>query len=229
MPLTVSGISQPNDLDPPPGTNPWRLTRRLWRSRKALSGITQWFIDLGVPVVAVLALAWVLAARAETPLDVYQAVTLMDSPERKWLWLLSLIGWLLVPAIIGGVAGEVIANRIKNVKSLPTGKLYQRRTLGQRMRFPYLIDDLTRYVHANPATLIGAGKREFVYVFVRVAHNNNWRLALNHWEIAVRDAMCTEEYAQLDRHECLRAAQSFALIHLRPPAVYGLCRVCNAR
>ncbi len=223
-------LPQPTTLNPPPGANPWRLVRRLWRSRKALSGITQWLIDWGMPVVAVLALAWTLAARAETPLDVYQTVTLMESPERKWLWLLSLVGWLLVPAIIGGVAGEVIANRIKNVKSLPTGKMYQRRTLGQRIRFPYLIDDLTRYVHADPTTAVGAGRQEFVDVFVRVAHNNNWRLALNHWEIAVRDAMCTEEYAQLDRHECLRAAQSFTRIHLRAPAVmYGRCRVCNAR
>jgi len=225
-----SMLQEPISLDPPPGGNLFRLTRRIWRSRKALSGITQWFIDWGLPSAALLALIWIAAAFSSSPSDAYGAVTLMNPPRPRWLWVLSLIGWILVPAIIGGVAGEVIATRIKNVKSLPMAKMYRRRGLGQRIRFPYLIDDLTLYVHADPTTIVGAGQQEFVDVFVRIAHNNNWRLALNHWEIAVRDAMCTEEFAQLDRHECLRAAQSFARIHLRAPAVMrGRCRVCKAR
>ncbi|MFJ9011786.1 DUF6313 family protein [Streptomyces canus] len=228
--MPFSFLAPPTDLAPPPGGSVWRLIRRIWRSRKALSGITQWFIDWGVPGAALLALIWVLAARAKTPLDVYQAVTLIESPQQHWLWLLSLVGWLLVPAIIGGVAGEVIATRIKNVKSLPTAQLYRRRTLGRRIRLPYLIADITRYARADLTTPEGAAQRLFVHAFVYVAHNNDWQLALDHWEIAVRDAMCTEEYAQLDRHECLLAAQSFAHVHLGVPAVMrAQCRVCKAR
>jgi hypothetical protein len=179
--LPFSFLEPPTGLVPPPGGSVWRLIRRVWRSRKALSGITQWFIDWGVPVAALLALVWVLAARAETPLDVYQAVTLIESPEQHWLWLLSLVGWLLVPAIIGGVAGEVIATRIKNVKSLPTAQLYRRRTLGRRIRLPYVIADITRYARADLTTSEGAAQRLFVHAFVYVAHNNDWRPALDHW------------------------------------------------
>ncbi|MET9721999.1 DUF6313 family protein [Streptomyces zaomyceticus] len=217
-------IPIPPQLNLPPGRR--RLLKRLrraWRSRKALKGVTQWILDWGVPIAAFLALVYVLAARATSPSHVYRSFTLIDPPKHGLLWTSSLIGWLVVPAIIGGFAGHVIAERISRVKSISTNTLFQQRKLSQRLRPPGLIDDLSSYFHGSYA------RQEFVDGWVRVAHRNDWAKAQDHWEVYIRDMMSTQQYAHLDRHECLRQAQNTGKLALGYTAHTGLCIVCERR
>ncbi|WP_107116331.1 DUF6313 family protein [Streptomyces sp. NRRL F-4489] len=210
------------DLALPPVRPRGRL-RRLWRSRKALAGLTQWVIDWGIPFSAVITVLYGLAARTTSPSAVYRTLTLIDAPEHVLLWIASVVGWLAVPAVIGGVAGHVIATRIQSVKAMSTSALFRRRGWGARLRPPSRIDYLGAYFHGTLA------EQEFVDAFVRVAHRNDWNMAQDHWEVLIRDTMSTQQFAKLDRHECLRQAQDVTRIHARPPALVGLCLVCVAR
>ncbi|UZJ30364.1 DUF6313 family protein [Streptomyces endophytica] len=197
--------------------------RRLWRSRKALAGLTQWVIDWGIPFAVGITLLSVFASRAASPSEVYRTFTLIDPPDHTLLWLASVIGWLAVPAVIGGVAGHVIATRIQSVKSISTSTLFQRRTWTARLRPPSRIDYLGNYFHGTLA------EQAFVDAFVRIAHRNDWMKAQDHWEVIIRDTMSTQQFSKLDRHECLRQAQDTTRIHMRPAALIGLCVVCIAR
>ncbi|MFE0374150.1 DUF6313 family protein [Streptomyces inhibens] len=197
--------------------------RRLWRSRKALAGLTQWIIDAGLPFAAVITLLYVFAVRAASPGAVYRTFTLIDAPQHTLLWLASVIGWLAVPAVIGGVAGHVIATRIQSVKAISSSTLFQRRGWGDRLRPPSRIDYLGAYFHGTLA------EQDFVDAFVRIAHRNDWVKAQDHWEVIIRDMMSTQQFSKLDRHECLRQAQDSTRIHMRPAALVGLCVVCVAR
>ncbi|WP_220377831.1 DUF6313 family protein [Streptomyces inhibens] len=210
------------DLALPPVRRNKRL-RRLWRSRKALAGLTQWIIDAGLPFAAVIILLYVFAVRSASPSAVYRTFTLIDAPQHTLLWLASVIGWLAVPAVIGGVAGHVIATRIQSVKAISSSTLFQRRGWGDRLRPPSRIDYLGAYFHGMLA------EQDFVDAFVRIAHRNDWVKAQDHWEVIIRDMMSTQEFSKLDRHECLRQAQDSTRIHMRPAALVGLCVVCVAR
>ncbi|WP_406202153.1 DUF6313 family protein [Kitasatospora sp. NBC_01560] len=197
--------------------------RRVWRSRKALGGTTQWIIDWGLPMAALLGALFVCAARADGPLSVYKVFTLIDAPDHVLLWVASLLGWLLVPAIIGGFAGHIIAQRISSVKAISTNSMFRRRPLSRRLRLPGLIDDLGPYFHGTYA------QQEFVDSWVRVVHRNDWTRAQDHWEVFVRDLMSTQQYAHLDRHECLRQVQNAGRIVLMFAGRTGVCIVCDRR
>lgn len=99
-----------------------------------MKGVTQWVLDWGLPIAVLLGALYIFAARAESPSEVYRVFTLIDAPQHVLLWLASLVGWLLVPAIIGGFAGHVIAERISRAKSISTHTLFQQRKWRQRMR-----------------------------------------------------------------------------------------------
>jgi hypothetical protein len=217
-------IPVPPQLDLPPHRQSFfRRLRRVWRSRKALKGVTQWILDWGLPITLCLTVLYVFAVRATSPSSVYRVFTLIDAPKHWLLWAASLVGWLLVPAIIGGFAGHVIAERISRVKQISTNTLFQQRKLGQRLRPPGLIDNLSAYFHGVYA------RQDFVDAWVRVAHRNDWVKAQDHWEVYVRDMMSTQQYAHLDRHECLRQAQNTGKMALGFTARTGLCIVCERR
>nr|WP_240449443.1 DUF6313 family protein [Streptomyces harenosi] len=219
-------IPVPTALNLPSGRQSLvKRLRRAWRSRKALSGVTQWIIDWGLPVALTLTVLFLSAAltREATPSDVYHVFTLIDEPKHLLLWLASVAGWLLVPAIIGGFAGHVITTRIQRTKSTPAATLFQQRKLSQRLRPPGLIDDLAGYFHGTYA------QKDFVDAWVRVAHRNDWTRAQDHWEVYVRDTMSTPQYAHLHRRECLRRAQESGRILLRFTGRAGRCIVCERR
>ncbi|MFG2549967.1 DUF6313 family protein [Streptomyces sp. NPDC048581] len=188
-----------------------------------MKGITQWLIDWGTPLLGGAAVLYVYAARSTSPSEVYKAFTLIEPPERFSLWASSLIGWLLVPAIIGGVAGHVIATRISSAKSISTETLFRQRTLGQRLKPPGRIDDLRPYFHGS------VPQQYFVDVWVRIAHRNDWDRAQDHWEVFIRDMLSTQQYAHVDRHEGLRQAQGTARLTLAVTARVGHCIVCERR
>ncbi|MFG3064804.1 DUF6313 family protein [Streptomyces sp. NPDC048231] len=187
-------------------------------------------IDYGLPFLVILVITWVFAARVTDPKDgregfvgVYKAFTLIDPPHHFWLWAASVLGWLMVPAIIGGFAGHVITARIESAKQMSSNFLYRRRTLGDRLRPPGKIAPLSSYINKS------VPDQHFVDVFVRVAHRNYWDMAQDHWEIMVSDTMSTVEFAELDRHESLRRAEDQNRMTASLSAVFGLCAVCEAQ
>ncbi|MDT0411489.1 MULTISPECIES: DUF6313 family protein [unclassified Streptomyces] len=223
MPIPI-----PPHLDLPSKTGGRKVRlRRVFRSRKALRGLTQWVVDRAIPMALLLAALWFFAARYDGGGgEVYRVFTLLDKPVgHPLLWIASAIGWVAVPAIIGGAAGHVITQRIDRVKKQPSNRLFRRRGLKQRLTPPGVIDDLRPYRY-------GTGSQQaFVDAFVRVAHRNDWQRAQDHWEVYLRDTMSTQQYADLDRHECLRQARNVALIALRVAALSGNghCIVCDRR
>ncbi|MFI6446206.1 DUF6313 family protein [Kitasatospora sp. NPDC050543] len=198
----------------------------MFRSRKALAGLTQWFIDFAV-FLLVMAASYVAAGVTQGWSDTYKVLTgnLPDagSPVPFASWVVSIIGWLVAPALIGGLAGHVIATRIANSKGLTTSSPFGKRTLGDRLRPPVAITWLGSGFHATP------GDVHFLECFVRQAHKNDWRTAQDHWEVAVAAVMRTSEYANLGRVETVRAAESFCRIILRLLGTIGECPVCDAR
>lgn len=228
--LPMTAIPVPGHLDSPPQQPVTKRIRRTFRSRKSLSGTSQWIIDYGLPFLAILVITWSFAARVTTSkgkkegfAGVYKAFTLMDPPEHFWLWAASILGWLIVPAIIGGVAGHVITARIESAKQMSSSFLYRRRTIGQRLRPPTPITPLSRYINKSVAD------QHFVDVFVRIAHRNYWDMAQDHWEMMVSDTMSTVDFAELDRHESLRRAEDQNRMTASLAAVFGLCAVCEAQ
>jgi hypothetical protein len=223
-------IPVPGHLDSPPGQPFLKRVRRAHRSRKALSGASQWIIDYGLPFLVLLFITWIFAARVTNPkggkegfVGVYKAFTLIDPPHDFWLWSASILGWLIVPAIIGGFAGHVITARIESAKQMSSSFSYRRRTLGERLKLPARIAPLSRYINKS------VPDQHFVDVFVRIAHRNYWDMAQDHWEIMVSDTMSTVEFAELDRHESLRRAEDQNRMAASLAAVFGLCAVCEAQ
>jgi len=154
--------------------------------------------------------------------EAYRNFTLLDPPRQAWLWLASILGWLVVPAIIGGFAGQVITARIESTKGLPANKMFLHRTLAERLRPPTQIDWLGGLATKTLAD------RFFVDVFVRMAHRSDWRLAQKHWEILIRDTLRTAELTDLDRHESMKQAQDRCRIDAIMAGLHGQCIVCHA-
>ncbi|WP_018531111.1 MULTISPECIES: DUF6313 family protein [unclassified Streptomyces] len=215
----------------PPALHPLRgqslavRVRRTFRSRKALSGVTQWFIDWGVPIALLVGCVWVFGAgRSEKGWSgIYRVFTLIDRPAHMLSWGASVIGWLLVPALIGGVAGHVIATRMQRVKDIATNHLFQQRPLSRRLKLPGRIAFLES-LHMKSAV-----DQEFLDRYVRRAHAGDWKKAQDHWEVLVRDVLCTVELADLDRTEALTSAESFARAVMWMTAYQDKCLVCTAR
>ncbi|WP_053846491.1 DUF6313 family protein [Streptomyces sp. NRRL B-24085] len=200
--------------------------RRLFRSRKALSGVTQWFIDWGLLLGGAVLVTWIYSALRSGLgwAEVYRVFTLIDEPPHHLTaWLASVIGWLVVPALIGGVAGHVIATRMQRVKDIATNNLFQRRTWGQKFLPPGRITYLGARFGKSPAD------QQLLDTYVRVIHRGDWIAAQEHWEVLVRDVMCTAELADLHRREALEAAESFAEAVLWMPSFKDKCLVCVAR
>ncbi|UWE08594.1 DUF6313 family protein [Actinacidiphila bryophytorum] len=221
--MPISSLPIPLSLTAPPPQTLGARIRRVFRSRKALSGLTQWVVDWGIPMAVVVSVVYVFAVRSRGADAVYRTFTLIDAPDHTLLWIASLTGWLLVPAIIGGIAGHVIAARIQNVKELPDSDMFKRRTLAERLRPPDRIHLLADYFAKGPA------EQDFVDLFVRTVHRNHWRLAQDHWEILVRDHMRTDDFAPLGRIDCLRQAHSTAKVTVVAPSTIGVCPVCAVR
>lgn len=222
--MGIGPIPIPYDLKlAPPRQSVKGRIRRVWRSRKALRGLTQWIVEWGLSITAALAVLYWLSARTGSASGTYRIFTLDKAPKHALEWLSSVAGWLLVPAIIGGVAGHIISSRIESAKNLRQQELYAQQKLMHRLRPPGVIDYLGNYFHGT------APEQLFVDLWVRVAHRNDWIRAQEHWEIVIRDAMCTKQFAHLDRHECLRQAQGTMRLTLLFSSFAGSCLVCDRR
>lgn len=199
----------PPALTPPPEPTLREGLRRIFRSRKALSGVVQFIIDWGLLTVAVTLGLYVATWIADGWSVAYNAL-IGNSPAAKdrtlFPWILSFAGWLVIPAVIGGFAGHLIDNRITGGKGYASSRsvfIFGKRKLHQRLHPPVRIARLGNYFHGTPSDV------DFLEHFVRIAHKNDWKRAQDHWEVAVAQAMRTEELGGLGRVEAVRQAQSF--------------------
>lgn len=222
----------PTSLDPPPAReNTTRKVRRWYRTRKSFSGLTQWFIDFGLIIIALLGLIFFLGTYKHS---LNTAYSVMVGEGKPWedkgsifpTWTLSLIGWLAIPAIIGGTAGYIIHKRIDGYIHAVTARTYHSRwsRFKDKIKIPPRIPWLGDW-HTHPHHY----KREFVDKFVRVAHRNDWSKAQNHWELAVSAYLSTHASSDMTRGHRYSAAQGATRNVLYSAARRGKCPVCRAR
>ncbi|MFC9236143.1 DUF6313 family protein [Streptomyces decoyicus] len=95
----------------------------LYRARGQLSPLRRWLICWGSWVFAPTGIMLVIAGPIMGWRVAYEVLLGLTSPARVSTpvlpWLLSLAGWLVVPAAIGGVAGYMLTARIEKYRSTP--------------------------------------------------------------------------------------------------------------
>ncbi|MEU4213119.1 DUF6313 family protein [Streptomyces sp. NPDC026206] len=217
----------PQTLIPPPEQALRVRLRRTFRSRRGLTGLAQWFVDIGIPLLLAFAAFYIVSGIYEGWRVSYKVLLGMEEPPAKGIpllpWTVSLVGWLLAPAMVGGLAGHIIAARISRTGGTTSKEPFVRRTWGERLTPPPVIDWLGSYFHGRAADV------HFVECFVRIAHKNDWARAQDHWEVAVTETMRSVEFSALGRIENLPRAQSHCKVVLRIWALIGVCAVCEAR
>ncbi|MEU3793855.1 DUF6313 family protein [Streptomyces fructofermentans] len=107
----------PSPGGPPPPGRRHRL-RALWADRHALPRFGFWLLSRGAGVLAVCTALFVLNGLVIGWGDSYDVLLGIASPTAvrpQWCaWPLSLAGWAVVPAVIGGAAGYVITEQIQS-------------------------------------------------------------------------------------------------------------------
>ncbi|MFJ6901909.1 DUF6313 family protein [Streptomyces hokutonensis] len=101
---------------PPPPRRRQRLRAR-WADRHALPRFGFWLLSRGTVVLAVCGLLYVLNGFLIGWANAYEVMLGITSPagvRLQWCaWPLSLIGWAVIPAIVGAAAGYVITEQIQ--------------------------------------------------------------------------------------------------------------------
>ncbi|NEA29913.1 DUF6313 family protein [Actinomadura bangladeshensis] len=223
--------------------------RRLFRTRKSLSGFTQWFIGAGICLLALFAAAFWLAYLDRGFREAYQILLSMDPPWNKvegnisasrWhplSWFASVVGWAAIPAITGGAAGYIISKRIDGYTHTFALEIFQRRRtkVRDKLRLPPAIPWIKRWPvqldDAPDATIAAqwlATRTAFVDFLVQVAHGGDWRKAQKHWEIVVANYLNSPEFSGMGRRRKLASSTGAALMLLELVIINsGTCFVCD--
>ena len=98
---------------PPPRLKPRQLARNVWRSRAQLGQLPYWLVFRGGPIFLGVAAAFVVSGVMIGWGDSYDVLLGIESPRSSGnnaaTWILSLVGWLGVPSLIGAVAGHIVS------------------------------------------------------------------------------------------------------------------------
>lgn len=235
---------------PPPKREGLAKIRRLVRTRKSLSGFTQWFIGTGFTLLAIFATAFWLAYLDRGFREAYQILLSMDPPWDKidghsssprWhplSWPASLIGWAAIPAITGGAAGYIISKRIDGYTHTFALEIFRRRRTKLRdklrppppipwiKKWPRQVDDASTAVIAAQWLQT---RTAFVYTLVQV-HTGDWRKAQKHWEIVVANYLNAPEYSEMGRKRRLASSTGSALMLFELViANSGTCFICEVQ
>lgn len=222
----------------------------MFRTRASLSGLTQWFLSVGILLLLTLGFVFWLAFFDRGFHNAYQILLSMDPPwdrpdelrpapigEHPWSWAASLIGWAATPAIIGGAAGFIISRRIEGYTHTVEPEIFLRRRtlLGDALSFPPLIPWIKKWPRQNggaPTDAIATNwlntRRAFVDVLVHTAHAGDWRTAQNHWELTVAAFLNSREYSEMGRQRKLSSSTAAALMLLVITGT-GTCFICEVR
>lgn len=106
--------SRRSSLPPPPARlKPRHLARNVWRSRAQLGQLPYWLVFRGGPIFLGVAAAFVVSGVMIGWGDSYDVLLGIESPRSSGnnaaTWILSLVGWLGVPSLIGAVAGHIVS------------------------------------------------------------------------------------------------------------------------
>ncbi|MFD4624967.1 DUF6313 family protein [Streptomyces sp. NPDC058475] len=114
--MTAAHPPPPPRIPPPPAPTRTESIRRWWRSRGQLPKLLYWIGRRGLPLLAVLIALEVLSGVAIGWWKTYELTLGITSPgatPAPWIALpVSMVGWLLVPAVVGGLAGYVVSTQI---------------------------------------------------------------------------------------------------------------------
>jgi hypothetical protein len=126
-----------------------------------------------------------------------------------WLaFLLSLTGWLGIPALVGAVVGQIVVETTDN-----------RRPTGPKIRWGRdYIPLLDRLLYAGHGFTV---RRQFPVEFVQV-HDSKWKLAQDHWEIMVGEflnTVATDDSIRMSSREVLIQAVNEAAAVMPEPVV----------
>lgn len=116
MALSSDGSGGGVDLPPPPAEPYRHFVRRWWRSQGRYHGLRYWLPTRGFPILLIYAVLFVANGIAIGWRHAYDVSIGIASPADFRLpvlaWFLSVAGWLLVPAVVGGIAGYVVSDAI---------------------------------------------------------------------------------------------------------------------
>lgn len=118
--MVVSPSTPPTVPPPPPPTLRERL-QLWWDSRDALPRMQRWLALRAAPVVLLTATLYSLNGALVGWATAYEVLVGITSPaevQPQWCaWPLSLAGWAVLPALIGGLVGYVVAAQIESHRS----------------------------------------------------------------------------------------------------------------
>ena len=118
-PTAEAAINAP----PPPRRTTWQQLRRRWLSLGRHRPLRYWLLARGLPVFTVLAVLYVLDGALNGWRAAYEVMVLIRSPVGAEVplpaWLLSIAGWLLMPALAGAIAGYVISTAVGERRTRP--------------------------------------------------------------------------------------------------------------
>ncbi|MFI6850488.1 DUF6313 family protein [Kitasatospora sp. NBC_00085] len=88
---------------------------------KEMRNLTFWLMVIGLPIALVWIVVMIAASQYLGWGEAYNTMVGTASPvgskEAAWAWLVSVGGWFLVPAFVGGIAGAMIASRMERRRS----------------------------------------------------------------------------------------------------------------
>ncbi|MQY07300.1 DUF6313 family protein [Actinomadura macrotermitis] len=128
MPTPTGEHQGGTDLVPPPREPLRHAVRRRLRSVGRHNGLRHWLSTRGIPVL--LGYAALFTGNGfligwRRAYDVSIGITSpADTSAPVPAWFLSVAGWLLVPGIVGAVAGYAVSNAITSRRTRPLDELF---------------------------------------------------------------------------------------------------------
>jgi hypothetical protein len=106
----------------------WQHLRRRWLSLGRHRALNYWILLRGVPLLVLFGSIFVLNGVLIGWRQAYDVAVLITSPAATSsplaAWLLSVAGWLLMPAIAGAVAGYIINSAVGGRRTRPIDEVF---------------------------------------------------------------------------------------------------------
>ncbi|MDN3354199.1 DUF6313 family protein [Actinomadura sp. DC4] len=130
MAAPPEGSADGVDLPPPP-REPYRHSLRRWRlSLERYHGLRYWALTRGLPLLMTYVGLFVASGFAIGWRRAYDVSIGITSPAGSRVpvlaWFLSVAGWLLVPAVVGGIAGYVVSDAITSRRTGSAEEIFTR-------------------------------------------------------------------------------------------------------
>jgi uncharacterized protein DUF6313 len=210
------------EIGPPPPEGLLSFLRRWRRSLSRHRGLRYWLSVYGLVIFPSFVLLFVINGFVVGWKAAYNVGAQIDSPwdtSAPWLAVfLSLAGWLVIPALVGAVVGQVVVEMTDNRRGRSPGVAQREQPRGANY-----IPLLNRLLYSGRGFRV---RRNFPEEFVRF-HHGNWNIAQSHWEIMVGDyltSLATDGRSRLTAKQTMIHAVNAAAA-LLPEPVTG-CPFC---